>query len=232
MYDTFFFAGLPYVALLLLVGGSIYRAFTGLRTVARGRWRWSARGDLLWTTRSTGFFGRASIGPAALSLHWGLLILVIAHLVGVIGGASSWPTWVNAFRWSGMVGGLMVLYGLAWAFIRRCAIPQVRAMSRAEDYIVLVFLIAIAGLGLYHSAVQLAFGVSYAVGPWLVSLFRLQPDATLLAAVPMTMKLHIIIACVFFAYLPFTKLVHLFSYPLAYATRPPISMRSYVGLKK
>lgn len=232
MSDVFFFVALPYIALLLFAGGTIYRAFSGFRTVARGKWVWSARGDLLWTTRSTGFFGRASIGPAALSLHWGLLVLVVAHLAGVVGGAANWPSWVEFFRWTGMAGGLLVFYGVAWALVRRIVVPQVRAMSRAEDYIVLALLLLIAGLGLYHAAVQLAFGVSYAVGPWLVGLFLLQPDAGLLAQVSATMKLHIVVASLFFAYLPFTKLVHLFSYPFAYATRPPISMRSYVGLKR
>jgi nitrate reductase gamma subunit len=232
MFDVFFFVALPYVAIVLLVGGSIYRAFTGFRTIARGRWTWSARGDLLWTTRSSGFFGRASIGPAALALHWGLLILFVSHIVGLVGGAANWPAWVEAFRWAGMFGGVLAFYGMAWALVRRFSIPQVRAMSSAEDYVVLAFLLVIAGLGLYHAAVKMVFGVTYAAAPWFVGLFLLQPDPQLLAGAPLTMKLHIIVAFVFFAYLPFTKLVHAFSFPFSYATRPPISMRSYVGLKK
>ena len=60
----------------------------------------------------------------------------------------------------------------------------------------------------------------------------LQVAFALVGPVHSTMKLHIIVAFVFFAYLPFTKLVHAFSFPFSYATRPPISMRSYVGLKK
>jgi nitrate reductase gamma subunit len=232
MFDVFFFVALPYVAIVLFVGGTVYRAFTGFRTIARGRWAWSARGDLLWTARSTGFFGRASIGPAALALHWGLIILFVTHIVGLVGGAAEWPAWVAFFRWVGLFGGLLAVYGMAWALVRRASIPQLRAISRAEDFIVLVFLLVIAGLGLYHVTIQMAFGVSYAVGPWLVGLFTLRPDASLLAGASVVMKLHIVIASVFFAYLPFTKLVHLFSFPFAYATRPPISMRSYVGLKK
>ncbi len=232
MFDVFFFVAFPYIAILLLIGGSAYRAFTSFRTIARGRLAWSARGDLLWTTRSTGFFGRASIGPAALSLHWGLLILFVTHVVGLIGGAANWPAWVEFFRWAGMFGGVLVLYGLAWALVRRFSVPQLRAMSTAEDYLVLAFLLAITGLGLYHAGIQLVFGVSYAVGPWFVGFFTLQPDVRLLAEAPLVMKLHLIVAFVFLAYLPFTKLVHAFSFPFAYTTRPPISMRSYVGLKK
>ncbi len=232
MFDSFFFVALPYIAILLLVGGSAYRAFTGAKTAFRGRLAWSARGDLLWTTRSTGFFGRTSIGPAALALHWGLIVVIAAHVVGFIGGAGNWPALVNVFRWGGMVGGMLLLYGASWAFVRRLTAPQLRAMSTLEDYIVLLFLIIISGLGLYHSVIQLAFGVSYAVGPWFAGIFTLQPDVGLVTGAPFVVKLHMIVIFVFFAYLPFTKLVHVFSYPFAYFTRPYISMRSYVGLKR
>ncbi|MBI4297532.1 MAG: respiratory nitrate reductase subunit gamma [Chloroflexi bacterium] len=232
MVDNFFFVGLPYITLLMFIGGSLYRAFTGLKTAFRGRLAWSARGDLLWTTRSTGFFGRATIGPAALSLHWGLVIVIVAHVVGFIGGAGGWPALVNFYRWVGMFGGLLILYGASWALVRRLTAPQLRAMSTREDYLVLLFLIIIPGLGLYHSAVQIAFGVSYAVGPWFSGLFTLRPDAGLVAGAPLVVKLHMIVNFVFLAYLPFTKLAHMFSYPFAYITRPYISMRSYVGLKR
>ncbi len=232
MVDNFFFISLPYIAILLFVGGSVYRAFSGAKTEFRGRLAWSARGDLLWTTRSTGFFGRASIGPAVLCLHWGLIIVVVSHVVGFIGGANGWTQWVDVFRWAGMFGGLLLLYGVSWAFVRRLMSPQLRSMSTREDLVVLLFLIVIAGLGLYHSVIQVAFGVSYAVGPWLEGLFTLRPDANLVAGVPWLTKIHMIVNFIFMAYFPFTKLVHVFSYPFAYITRPYISMRSYVGLKR
>jgi nitrate reductase gamma subunit len=232
MVDNFFFTALPYVAILLFIGGSVYRAFSGAMTQFRGKLAWSARGDLLWTTRSTGFFGRASIGPAVLCLHWGLIIVVVTHVVGFIGGAAGWSQWVDLFRWGGMFGGLLFLYGVSWALVRRLMSPQLRAMSTWGDYSVLLFLISITALGLYHSVIQVAFGVSYAVGPWLEGLFTLQPDAGLVVGAPLIIKLHMIINFIFMAYFPFTKLVHVFSFPFRYITRPHISMRSYVGLKK
>lgn len=232
MLDDFYFVALPYIAILLFVGGPLYRAFTGAKTAYRGRLAWSARGDLLWTTRSTGFFGRASIGPAVLCLHWGLLIVIAAHIVGFIGGAYGWSNWVDFFRWVGMFGGVLLLYGASWAFVRRLMSPQLRAMSTREDLTVLLFLIVITALGLYHSAINVAFGMSFAVGAWLAGLLTLQPDSSLVAGAPLLVKLHMIVNFVFLAYLPFTKLVHLFSYPFAYITRPYISMRSYVGLKR
>jgi nitrate reductase gamma subunit len=230
--DNVLFVALPYITLLLLVGGSAYRAFTGTKTQFRGRLAWSARGDLLWTTRSTGFFGRATIGPAALGLHWGLLIVIIGHVAGFIGGAYGWSSWVEFFRWTGLFGGVLVLYGLVWALARRLASPQLRAMSTFDDYAVLAFLITITGLGLYLPITRFSFGVSYAVGPWFASVFQLRPDATLIAGAPLLVRLHMIVAMIFLAYLPFTKLVHAFSFPFGYITRPYLSMRSYVGLKR
>jgi nitrate reductase gamma subunit len=232
MWDNFFFIGLPYITIVLFFGGIAYRVFSGVMSGYRGRWDWSARGDYMWTTRSTGFFGRASIGPASLCLHWGVIILFFAHLIGLIGGAYGLTSWVDVFRWMGLGGGILFIFGAIWALTRRLIIPQVSAMSMPDDYIILLFLILIGGFGLYHSAVDLAFGVSFSAGPWIGGIFKLQPDVTLIAGAPLINKLHIILALLFFAYLPFTKLVHVCSYPFGYLTRPYISMRRYVALKK
>jgi|TARA_B100000959_G_scaffold108869_1_gene114793 nitrate reductase gamma subunit len=231
-FDNFFFIGLPYITIVLFFGGIIYRGLSGAMSGHRGKWDLSARGDYLWATRSTGFFGRASIGPASLCLHWGIILLFLAHVVGLIGAAIGKYDWITFFRWAGLGGGLLLLYGLIWALGRRIVIPQVKAMSRAEDYIILMFLILISGLGLYQSAVKDIFAVSYSAGPWLASILKLQPNAGLIAGAPLINKLHIIFALLFFAYFPFTKMVHVFSYPFGYITRPFISMRSYSGLKR
>ncbi len=231
MMDNFFFIGLPYITLLLIICGSFYRLFWGFKSNFR-KARWTVRGDFQWTTRSTGFFGRASIGPAALSIHWGIIILIIAHFVGFIGGGYNITSWVDFFRWAGLFGGIIFLYGLLWAFARRITIPQLRAMSTTEDFIVLGLLIIITSFGLYQSAIKLVFGVSHSVGPWLGSILRFSPDITTIKEAPLMNKLHIIVALIFFAYFPFTKLVHALSYPVGYITRSYITFRRYWALKK
>jgi nitrate reductase gamma subunit len=232
MWHNFFFIGLPYITITLFFGVPIYRGFSGMMSEHRGKWDMSVRGDYLWTTRSTGFFGRASIGPASLCLHWGIIILFFAHLAGFVGGAYNLASWVEFFRWAGLGAGILFCYGVVWAFARRIVIPQVKAMSTPDDYIVLLFLIIISVFGLYQSGVELVFGISYSAGPWIASVFKLQPDVSMIAGAPLVNKLHIIFALLFFCYLPFTKLVHVFSYPFGYITRPFISMRRYVALKK
>ena len=225
MWDNFFFIGLPYISILMFIGGIFYRSFSGIMSRYRGKWDISVRGDYLWTTRSTGFFGRASIGPASLCLHWGLIILFVTHVVGFIGGAYNLGNWVEFFKWIGLGGGIIFLYGSSWAFLRRIFIPQVKAMSTPDDYILLLFLILIAGLGVYQAAIEMIFGISFLAGPWIASIFKLQPDISGIVAAPLINKLHIIIAFLFFGYFPFTKLVHFASYPFGYINRPFVSMR-------
>jgi len=226
MWDNFFFIGLPYISIILFLGGIIYRCFSGIMGRFRGKWDLSVRGDYLWTTRSTGFFGRASIGPASLCLHWGLIILFISHLVGFIGGSYNIGSWIEFFKWVGLGGGIVFLYGASWAFLRRIIIPQVKAMSTPDDYILLLFLILIAGLGVYQVAIEMIFGISFLAGPWIASIFKLQPDISGIVGAPLINKLHIIIAFLFFGYFPFTKLVHFASYPFGYVNRPYVSMRT------
>ncbi len=226
MWDNFFFIGLPYISILLFLGGITYRSYSGIMGKFRSKWDPSVRGDYLWTTRSTGFFGRASIGPASLCLHWGLIILFVAHLVGFIGGSYNLGSWVEFFKWTGLGSGIIFLYGVSWALIRRIFIPQVKAMSTPDDYILLIFLILIAGLGLYQVAIKMVFGISFLAGPWIASIFILQPDISAISGAPLINKLHIIIAFLFFAYFPFTKLVHFASYPFGYINRPYVSMRT------
>ncbi len=210
----------------MFLGGIIYRSFSGIMGRYRGKWDLSVRGDYLWTTRSTGFFGRASIGPASLCLHWGLIILFVSHLIGFIGGSYNFGSWIEFFKWVGLGGGIIFLYGASWAFLRRIFIPQVKAMSTPDDYIMLLLLILIAALGIYQSAIEMVFGVSFLAGPWIASIFKLQPDVSAISAAPLINKLHIIIAFLFFAYFPFTKLVHFASYPFGYINRPYVSMRT------
>src|SRR5690606_20345486 len=64
------------------------------------------------------------------------------------------------------------------------------------------------------------------ISPWLRSLFYFQPQPELMADVPFQFKLHIIAAFLLFLVWPFTRLVHAFSAPVGYTTRPLVVYRS------
>ena len=64
------------------------------------------------------------------------------------------------------------------------------------------------------------------VSPWFRSVFLLQPDTDLIEAAPWGFRLHVLLAWALLAAWPFTRLVHVFSAPLGYLTRPYVPYRS------
>lgn len=64
------------------------------------------------------------------------------------------------------------------------------------------------------------------VTPWFRSVFYLRPDTALFLGAPIGFKLHVLSAWVLFAFWPFSRLVHVFSAPIGYVTRPYIVYRS------
>lgn len=179
-----------------------------------------------FTTRASGLFNRDVLGAASLTLHWGLLLLFLAHLAGLIGGLLGLESWVAFFYWAGLIGGCSVLLGSIIALARRFAVPEVKAMSQWDDYLVHFFLIALVGLGLYQVIVDKIFGVAYTASSWFASISQFNPQPALMDSASLLSKWHVFLALTFFALFPFTKLVHLWALPLNYFVRPYQSMRT------
>jgi nitrate reductase gamma subunit len=57
-------------------------------------------------------------------------------------------------------------------------------------------------------------------------VFYLQPQGELMAEAPLGFQLHVMSAWLLLAIWPFTRLVHVFSAPVGYLTRPYIPYRS------
>jgi nitrate reductase gamma subunit len=179
-----------------------------------------------WSTRASSMFGHRLLGVASLLLHWGLFLVLAGHLAGLFGGVLGSEGAIAFFYWSGLIGGFMVLAGSVTALYRRVTSPSVRAMSQSDDYIVHLFIIAIVGLALYQVIVHRIFGAAYTASSWAASLWTLNPQPGLIASVSLITKLHILLALAFFAYFPFTKLVHFWTFPINYFVRPSLSMRT------
>ncbi len=120
----------------------------------------------------------------------------------------------------------MVLVGSVLALARRILVPEVRAMSQSDDYLAHVFLIPIVSLALYQVVAHRIFGIAYAASSWVASLWTFSPQPELMASASIITQLHVFLALTFFAYFPFTKLVHVWTYPINYFVRPYQSMRT------
>ena len=173
------------------------------------------------TTRASGIFlGRDILGLAAHLLHWGIFLVFFGHLAGLIGGILGWGSWVGAFFWMATLGGLAAITGSIIALVRRVRVPEMRAMSQPDDYIVHGFLIAILGIAIFQALVHKIWGVAFTAAPWFASLWRFSPEPELMASAPLLTKLHVLLAFAFAAYFPFTKLIHAWTLPVNYLVRP------------
>ena len=67
------------------------------------------------------------------------------------------------------------------------------------------------------------------MGPWLRGLLVGHPDPALMAHVPWLYQVHIALAFLLLGVSPFSRLVHLWSAPIAYLRRMPIQYRARDG---
>ncbi len=187
-----------------------------------------------FSTRASGLFNRNVLGAASLALHWGILLVFVGHLAGFIGGLLGLEGWITFFYWAGLIGGFLTLFGSILALVRRLVVPEVRAMSQWDDYLVLVFLVPLVSLALYQVVIDKTFGVAYTASSWLASVCLLAPQPELMASASLLSKWHVFLALTFFALFPFTKLVHFWTFPINYFVRPYQAMRTarYLFQKK
>ena len=64
------------------------------------------------------------------------------------------------------------------------------------------------------------------MSPWFRSLFTLAPRPELMVGIPVSFQIHALIVLILLAGWPYTRLVHVFSAPLGYLTRPYVVYRS------
>ena len=77
----------------------------------------------------------------------------------------------------------------------------------------------------HNLATDAPYNYRDSVGVWWRSIFYLQPNVTAVEHARLVYQLHAIIAWVFWASFPFTRLVHAWSIPLQYIGRPYILYR-------
>ncbi|GGL94075.1 nitrate reductase subunit gamma [Streptomyces fumigatiscleroticus] len=218
---TFLWGALPYLAVALLISGTVWR------------YRYDRFG---WTTRSSELYESRLLRIGSPLFHVGLLFVIAGHVVGLF-VPQSWTDAVGLHESAyhalalalGVVAGVLTFGGLALLIWRRRTTGPVFLGTTRNDKVMYVFLVAALGTGLATTLIN-AFGATYnyrdTVSPWLRGLFRLVPDTGLMARVPTEYHVHVTVALLLFALLPFTRLVHAFTAPVAYLFRPYVVYRS------
>jgi respiratory nitrate reductase gamma subunit len=205
------FVALPYASVAVFIIGLIVRFRSGTTIssqssqILESRW-------LVWGT---------------VPFHIGIGILFLDHFIPLL-FPDAWRQLVSnrgallAVESSGAASALLCLFGLAILFVRRLA-PSVRAGSRGADLFVLAILIAQVALGLGVATMH-RWGSVWSVAivvPYLRSLIAFQPDTAFAAALPRVIAFHFAGAWIVLALLPFTRLVHMLTFPLPFLWRVP-----------
>lgn len=212
MKGIFLFTVLPYLALLSLLLGSIYRyLFTGYQV----------------SSLSSQFLENRKLFFGSRPFHWGIIILFFGHLTAFLTprAVMAWnhvPMRLFILEVSALAFGLMALYGLIVLIIRRVKTKRLHKLTSHMDMFVYTLLMVQVVTGLW-TALFLRWGSSWfamVLTPYLHSIFRFQPDVAAVANLPVMVQIHIISAFLMVGMIPFTRFMHFLVYPLAYLWRP------------
>ncbi len=221
--DILLWGALPYVVLLVLVGGTIWR------------YRYDQFG---WTTRSSQLYESRLLRIGSPVFHYGLLVVLGGHLAGLL-IPKAWTDLVVSQEMyhlvaltAGTIAGVATLFGIILLIYRRRTTGPVFLATTKNDKLMYVVLVAAIVLGmvatLTGSQTPSGVEVNYreTVSVWFRSLIILQPDVAAMAASTWQFKVHILVGLALFALVPFSRLVHAFTVPLHYLFRPYIVYRS------
>ena len=214
--------GVPYAAIAIFVVGHYWR------------WRYD---KFSWTTRSSQLYEGRLLRLGSPLFHFGILLVALGHVGGLLipenwtasAGVSESAYHAAAFS-LGTVAGFCTVAGAAILIWRRRTVGPVFSATTRNDKAMYVLLIGTIVLGLGTTVLGNLTGHPHdyrqTVSPWFRSIFLLRPDTDLILKAPIGFKLHVLSAWVLFAFWPFSRLVHVFTAPVGYLTRPYLVYRS------
>jgi nitrate reductase gamma subunit len=129
----------------------------------------------------------------------------------------------------GTAAGLATVVGMVILIYRRRTVGPVFSATTKMDKFMYAVLAIVILLGMVNTVVANAltnYDYREGVSIWFRGIWRFQTYPNLMANAPLSFQLHGLFAMFLFALWPFTRLVHVFSAPLGYLTRPYIVYRS------
>jgi nitrate reductase gamma subunit len=218
--SEFFFVVFPYICVTVFVVGHVWR------------YRYDKFG---WTTRSSQLYENRLLRIGSPMFHFGILFVFLGHVMG-LGVPESWTSavglsehWYHVLAISiGAVAGFSTIVGMAILIYRRRTVGPVFSATTRMDKFMYAVLASVILLGLVNTAGQVFADYNYreGVSVWFRGIWRGALYPQLMEEAPLSFQIHGVLAMFLFALWPFTRLVHVFSAPLGYLTRPYIVYRS------
>jgi len=213
--NQFFFGIYPYIALTVLLVGSILRF---------------EHGQYSWRTGSSQLLRRKQLMVGSVLFHVGILVIFFGHLVGLLMpiqvfdalGISHPAKQLMAIIVGGFAG-VMCFAGMILLIHRRLFDARIRATSSFGDTAILLLIFAQLNLGLASIFVSLGHldgEEMVKFMEWAQRIFTFRGGAAALVAdVHPIFKAHLVLGLTIFLVFPFTRLVHMLSAPVWYLNR-------------
>jgi nitrate reductase gamma subunit len=215
-FNTLVFGIYPYIALAVLVLGTIVRY---------------DREPYTWRSGSSQLLRRRQLVWGSVLFHVGVLVIFFGHLVGLLTpiavfdaiGISHGAKQLLAIV-AGGIAGLMAIVGASLLVHRRLFDARVRAASSAADtaIIILLWIQLALGLGTIPVSFQHLDGHEMVrFMSWAQGIFTFNSAASsYVADASPVFRAHIFLGLTILLIFPFTRLVHMLSAPVRYLWRP------------
>ncbi len=211
MLDTVLFVAFPYLAMFLAVFGSIVRYFIN-------RYSYSSLSSQLIEARSLFW--------SSIPWHYGVIPLLLIHLGGffipnVMAFFHRTLNQLYITELGGKVMTLLSLLGIVILIFRRLLHPAMRRLTSPLDWVVLVLLLFQIILG-FWTTIFYRWGAAWflhTATPWAASLATFRPNIAMVTVLPLVPKLHFLNATLLIAIFPFSRLVHMVTFPITYLWR-------------
>lgn len=214
--NTLLFGIYPYVALVVLILGTVLRY---------------DRDQYSWRSGSSQLLRRRQLVWGSVLFHVGVLVIFAGHFVGLLTpiavfealGVSHEAKQLLAVI-AGGIAGIMGIAGASLLVHRRLFDARVRSNSSTSDTLIIVLLWIQLALGLSTIPVSLQHldgEEMVRFMSWAQGIFTFQGDAAShVAHVSLIFKAHLLLGLTILLLFPFTRLVHMLSAPVRYLWRP------------
>ncbi len=217
--EFFIFVVFPYIAILTCIVGSI--------------WRYR-HNQYTYSALSSQFFGSDLLVGWGLRLwHYGIFLILFGHFMALVftepyavlkhaieGIHPIFQVLLDGMR---IGAGLAALIGLLLLIIRRMTNDYVRQVTSKMDVIILTLLLVQIILGftvlITHYGIQSeTFWFADQVAPWFQGVLLLKPEVP--QGIEFYAAIHMLLPFLIVALIPFSRLVHMFTFPISYLIRP------------
>ena len=213
--NTFLFQIYPYIALAVF---------------AIGCWARFDHGAYTWRSGSSQLLSGKWMRLGSNWFHIGILAILGGHLVGLLTPHAVYEHFISAPQKQlvamvvGGIFGAICFVGLTILLARRLFNPRIRATSSGRDILILVLLYIQLILGLFSisvSAGHMDGGQMIKLGEWAQHIVTFRGGAAeYIADAHWIFKVHVFLGMTLILLTPFTRLVHVWSIPVGYLTRP------------